>query len=141
LGTLRNAIDRIKTEEAIRELDIIIRCLRSDMLRSMFVVVSGALEVSHTNAEGQVERVGILGRGHGFGDLTNILGAPREATITCVADAVLAEYTRKDILMVLESNPRAKTDLEELTRWAEGSMLRANAFLKCEASPYDQEQV
>jgi CRP-like cAMP-binding protein len=136
-------VDRLRTEETIRELEVDIRCLRSEAFSSMFVVVSGALAVLCTSPDGRTAQIGTLQRGHAFGDLTSVLGLRRDTTISCVEDTVLAEFTRKDVASVLDGHPGVKKDLQELVGFAETQMVRTDAVasLKCVAASYDEQQV
>lgn len=133
----------MQAERSIRDQQVLVRCLRSDLHRSMFVVIAGQMGVLHTTSNGAKTRLGTLSHGQAFGELHNVLGRARDCTVTCESDVVLAEFTRRDVAALTETVPWVHKGLEELCGWAEDALLRTDsaAFLTVDATEFVRDQV
>ena len=64
---------------------------------SMFLVGEGLLEVSVQAPDGKTVRAGRLVSGDIFGEMSQLTGEPRSATVVTVTDSILYEMLRDDI--------------------------------------------
>ena len=72
---------------------------------SLFVVREGALDVLIDSIHGGVEKVGVMGPGAVFGELSLLTGALRSATIRASTIALVYEITKADIEPLLHARP------------------------------------
>jgi CRP/FNR family cyclic AMP-dependent transcriptional regulator len=72
--------------------------------RSMFVVHSGRLAVSKTAADGGVIRMGALGSGDFFGEMTLIEMQNRSANVTAESETVLYELTAQQLYRLYKAD-------------------------------------
>jgi CRP-like cAMP-binding protein len=89
----------------------------------LYVVRSGKVRVSRVE-NGREEEIATLGRGHFFGELALLDGAPRSAHARAVEPTELIGFFRPDLTKLYDTNPRiaAKVSME-LARWI-GKRLR-----------------
>lgn len=82
---------------------------------SMFVVAAGVLEVLVTRAgDTQPQRVGVLGPGALFGEMSMLTGAPRSATVRTLVPSVLYEVTHEQMAALLSTRPGLAEALSEV---------------------------
>lgn len=72
---------------------------------SMFILAEGLLEVLINQADGTPLKVADLAPGTFFGEKSLLTGAPRSATVLCVADSVVCEITKSCISSLFERSP------------------------------------
>jgi small-conductance mechanosensitive channel/CRP-like cAMP-binding protein len=78
---------------------------------SLFVIAKGVFEVSRDDAYGR-RRIGTLGPGEFFGELSLLMGTANAATVTALTPFVAYELTKTMIAPLLESNPDLLHSLE-----------------------------
>ena len=72
---------------------------------SMYVVREGVLDVLIAGADDVSEKVGTMGPGSVFGELSLLTGEPRSATVVAATPALVHEITKDDIEPILRANP------------------------------------
>lgn len=78
---------------------------------SLYIVTSGAVELSVTDTTGAKIVLAICGPGDLFGELSLFDGGARTATATAIDDSELMTLDRADLLDFLKRNPHAALDL------------------------------
>ena len=66
-----------------------------------FAIASGELEVSHAG-----QRVALLGRGEGFGEIALIEDVPRTATVRALGDSDLYSLDQQPFILTLTGHER-----------------------------------
>lgn len=79
--------------------------------QSMFIVVSGEIEISVTDHAGQKIVLSTCGRGDAFGELAMLDEGPRSATATALDPCELLEVDRGDLLLLVKKKPEAALHL------------------------------
>ncbi|HET8901156.1 MAG TPA: DUF1003 domain-containing protein [Holophagaceae bacterium] len=79
--------------------------------QSMFIVVSGEIEISVTDHAGQKIVLSTCGRGDAFGELAMLDEGPRSATATALEPSELLEVDRGDLLLLVKKKPEAALHL------------------------------
>lgn len=79
--------------------------------QSMFIVVSGEVEISVTDLAGQKIVLSTCGRGDAFGELAMLDEGPRSATATALDPCELLEVDRGDLLLLVKKKPEAALHL------------------------------
>jgi small-conductance mechanosensitive channel len=79
---------------------------------SMFILASGSAEVL-AQKEGLLLRVGVLGPGECFGEISLLTGEPRSATVTALTDCEVLEIQKLSIGVVLRENPQLAEKLSD----------------------------
>jgi CRP/FNR family cyclic AMP-dependent transcriptional regulator len=72
---------------------------------SMYLVESGRVRISVTDADGSLVTLAELARGDFFGEMALIDGQPRSADATVIEDARFAILSRENFLAFVRSNP------------------------------------
>ncbi len=75
---------------------------------SLFIIAHGACNVI-IGGEGAAEKVGAIGAGSVFGELSLLTGSPRSATVRTVTPTVVYEISAGDLAPVIESHPELAT--------------------------------
>jgi CRP/FNR family cyclic AMP-dependent transcriptional regulator len=84
---------------------------------AMYLIESGKVRISITDADGHVVTLADLGTGDFFGEMALLDGHGRSAHATVVEDAHLARLTRDDFVTFMKSDPRVALEmLTALTR-------------------------
>lgn len=78
---------------------------QSDTGTSMYIVGEGLLDVTIKDDDGIERHVGRLEAGDFFGEASLLTGEPRSATVTCIADSIIAEINKEAMSELLEQNP------------------------------------
>jgi small-conductance mechanosensitive channel len=73
---------------------------------SLFLLLSGEVEVRKRGADGSEAAVAVLPAGEVFGEMTLLLDAPRSATVRAVAETDLLEVERSCVSELLQHNPQ-----------------------------------
>lgn len=72
---------------------------------SMYVVREGVLDVLISNPNGEPEKVGTMGPGAVFGELSLLTGEPRSATVVAATAVLVQEIRKEDIEPILQAHP------------------------------------
>jgi small-conductance mechanosensitive channel len=106
---------------------------------SMFFVVEGLFSVL-VPVEGQDEplRVGQIGAGEFFGEMSLLTGAPRTATLCAVVDTVVFEITKDDIHEVITTRPEVARQMSRVVAAREAE--RADAKGRASATERAAEE-
>jgi CRP/FNR family cyclic AMP-dependent transcriptional regulator len=78
---------------------------------AMYLIDLGKVDISITDADGNVVTLAELGPGDFFGEMSMLDSRGRSANATVVQDARLAKLTREDFLSFMESDPRIALEL------------------------------
>ena len=81
---------------------------------SVFVITSGVVKVFVRDPAGRNARVGQLGEGDFFGEISLLSGRPRSATVTAAAPCELLELDREAFEEVCARHPRVRSVMEEV---------------------------
>jgi MFS family permease len=114
-GAPRGAIERVAaglSEQWVPVGQVVIR--EHDAPDDLFVVVSGALEVTASGESGgEPQRVRVVAAGQYFGEIGLLHGVARTATVTALADADLYRIRGDDFLDALQQSPAMRGALVE----------------------------
>lgn len=83
---------------------------------SMYVIVSGAVNVYTSGPRGRAVLLARLGEGDFFGEVSVLSGKPRTATITASEPATLLRLDRPQLEQLVEEHPRIRAILEDFCR-------------------------
>jgi len=72
---------------------VIIR--QADPGDALYVVQTGAVEILHRDAAGDVERIAILGPRECFGEIAIFTGTPRSASVVALVDTSLLRMSKQ----------------------------------------------
>ena len=72
-----------------------------------YVIESGMVEISKTNAKGKKKVLAVLEEKAFFGELGVIDGLPRSATATALEDCIIGEITKEIFEGLSKTNPKA----------------------------------
>ena len=88
-------------EESAREGSVVIK--QGTRGGKMYIVVEGELEVSRSepDAEGESQRITVLGENQVFGDMALLDDEPRSASVTALQDCRLLSLQRSDLERIL----------------------------------------
>jgi small-conductance mechanosensitive channel/CRP-like cAMP-binding protein len=103
---------------------------------SLFVVVSGLLDVFKQMEDGEQRKVGLLAPGHVFGEWSLLTGAVRSATVTAAADTGLIEIDKARLEPILIRYPETLAELSRIEAERSASNVNVMAF-----TPAEQEEI
>jgi hypothetical protein len=92
---------------------------------SMFVILSGRVEVTAREGDGPTIRLADLGPGESFGEMSLLTGAPRTATVTAVEETRLIELGKEPLRHAFEARPDLVTELGRLLQQRAAARTRA----------------
>lgn len=101
-------------------------CSEGDEGNSIFVLVAGKAEVLRQE-RGEERTLAFLTGGALVGELSVILGAPRTASVVCVADTDVFEISRDDLAFVARSHPEVPRTLADFAQRRMAKNLLASA--------------
>src|SRR5256712_14027883 len=78
---------------------------------SMYLIDSGKVRISITDADGHTVTLAELGPGDFFGEMSMLDGQGRSADATVIEEARLANLTREDFLAFIKSEPRVTLEM------------------------------
>ena len=84
---------------------------QGDAGESMFVILSGRVEVTVRDQDGPEVRLAELTAGDFFGEMSLITGAPRVATVTATEETRVMEVSKDSFRHVLEARPELVDEL------------------------------
>ena len=99
---------------------------------SLFVVVSGLLDVFKQMENGEARKVGLLAPGQVFGEWSLLTGATRSATVTAAADTGLIEIDKTRLEPVLVRYPEILAELSRIEAERSANNVSAMAFTPAE---------
>ena len=81
---------------------------------SMYLVGEGLLEAYVEGPDGGMLKTGEIATGDIFGEISLLTGAPRNATVVSVTDAIIYEILRLDIQELLSARPQVAEQLSHI---------------------------
>jgi small-conductance mechanosensitive channel/CRP-like cAMP-binding protein len=99
---------------------------------SLFVVVSGLLDVFKQMEGGEQRKVGLLAPGHVFGEWSLLTGATRSATVTAAAETGLIEIDKTRLEPILTKHPDILAELSRIEAERSASNVNTMAFTPAE---------
>ncbi|HMG51323.1 MAG TPA: mechanosensitive ion channel family protein [Inquilinus sp.] len=93
---------------------------------SLFVVVSGVLEVSRANG-GATTTIGRIGSGDYIGEIGLLTGAPHAGTVKALTHALVLEVTKANLAPLLAAQPELMRELEASARHGQALVDRSVA--------------
>jgi CRP-like cAMP-binding protein len=158
-GRERNAMAKARMQDEIVTCEETLACLDSDMHRSMYVVLSGELEVILIEEEASVPssragsragsrpktrekvttttKLSVLKRGDAFGDLTLILGMDRDTTIRAITPVELAVIRYDMVQSLIVRNPEIENRLQAFVTAAKYKSKEVQTHYLSRAIPFD----
>ncbi len=100
--------------------------------QSLFVVVSGLLDVFKQTESGAQRKVGLLAPGHVFGEWSLLTGAARSATVTAAADTSLIEIDKARLEPILTQYPETLAELSRIEAERSANNVNVMAFTPAE---------
>jgi CRP-like cAMP-binding protein len=94
---------------------------------SMFVILSGRVEVTTREGDGPVIRLAALGPGDSFGEMSLLTGAPRTATVTASEETRLIELGKEPLRHAFEARPDLVDELGRLLQKRAAERMQAVA--------------
>lgn len=87
---------------------------QGDPGHSLFIVISGRLNVMVTDSDGTERLVGEVGRGESVGELALFTGEARAATVYAIRDTEAVELSKEAFARLLEAYPQAMLSITRL---------------------------
>jgi small-conductance mechanosensitive channel/CRP-like cAMP-binding protein len=100
--------------------------------KSLFVVVSGLLDVFKQMEGGERRKVGLLAPGQVFGEWSLLTGATRSATVTVAADTGLIEIDKERLEPILTQYPETLAELSRIEAERSANNVNVMAFTPAE---------
>lgn len=100
--------------------------------KSLFVVVSGLLDVFKQMEGGEQRKVGLLAPGQVFGEWSLLTGAARSATVTAAVDTGLIEIDKERLEPILTRYPETLAELSRIEAERSASNVNVMAFTPAE---------
>ncbi|HXE16971.1 MAG TPA: mechanosensitive ion channel family protein [Stellaceae bacterium] len=100
--------------------------------KSLFVVVSGLLDVFKQMDGGEQRKVGMLAPGHVFGEWSLLTGAARSATVTSAAETNLIEIDKERLEPVLTRYPQTLAELSRIEAERSANNVNVMSFTPAE---------
>jgi small-conductance mechanosensitive channel/CRP-like cAMP-binding protein len=100
--------------------------------KSLFVVVSGLLDVFKQMEGGEQRKVGLLAPGQVFGEWSLLTGAARSATVTAAVDTGLIEIDKERLEPILTRYPETLAELSRIEAERSASNVNIMAFTPAE---------
>ncbi len=116
--------------QPIKSGSVVVR--EGDPGASLFVVVSGLLDVFKQMEGGEQRKVGLLSPGHVFGEWSLLTGAARSATVTAAADAGLIEIDKARLEPILVKFPAILAELSRIEAERSANNVNVMAFTPAE---------
>lgn len=158
----RNAMAKARMQDEIMTCEETLACLNADLNRTMYVVLSGELEVVMIEQEtsAPASRVGsraggrpktnekklttatnlsVLKRGDAFGDLTVVLGMDRDTTIRAITPVDLAVIQYDMIQSLVVRNPEIENRMKAFVSLVKAKSKEAQTHYLTRAIPFDAE--
>ena len=159
----RNSMTRAKMQEDIRRCEECVQCLQADLDRSMFIVLKGNLEVyveeaaredyihsAGTGRSGSSKpptaektrtgtKVAELQTGDAFGDLTLVLGMPRDTRIQSVTPVELAVINFDMVESLMIRNPQIVERVNLLVDSLQNDKFQLQSQFLTRAAFYDEQ--
>ncbi|MBV9953011.1 MAG: cyclic nucleotide-binding domain-containing protein [Acidimicrobiia bacterium] len=88
----------------------------------MYVIASGSVRITRTEADGTVTVLGTRGRGEFFGEMSVLESMPRSATVEAIEDTRLLVISQGQLLVRIRRDP---TFCLELLRQLSGALRRS----------------
>ena len=88
---------------------------QGDAGSTLYVVVSGEVEVVRTDEAGAQSRVAELGSGQIFGEISLLTGEPATASVVATQDTRLLALTRKQLVGLCRAHPEIEQRLSEIS--------------------------
>jgi CRP-like cAMP-binding protein len=95
---------------------------------SLFVVVSGLLDVFKQTEDGEARKVGLLAPGQVFGEWSLLTGAPRNATVTAAVETGLIEIDKSRLEPILNRHPEILGELSRIEAERSAANVSTMAF-------------
>ncbi|MFM7245105.1 MAG: cyclic nucleotide-binding domain-containing protein, partial [Planctomycetaceae bacterium] len=83
---------------------------------SMFVIMTGSVEVTAREGDAAAARLAVLGPGDYFGEMSLMTGTPRVATVTTLVETRLLEVGKEAFRAILEAHPELVEELGQSLR-------------------------
>ena len=83
---------------------------------SMFVIMTGSVEVTAREGEAAAARLAVLGPGDYFGEMSLMTGSPRIATVSTLAETRLLEVGKEAFRAILAAHPELVEQLGQSLR-------------------------
>ncbi len=99
---------------------------------SLYIVVSGLLDVFKQTDSGEARKVGLLAPGHVFGEWSLLTGATRNATVTAAAETDLLEIHKSELEPILNKFPAIVSELSRIEAERTAANVSALAFTPAE---------
>ncbi len=99
---------------------------------SLFVVVSGLLDVFKRMEDGEQRKVGLLAPGQVFGEWSLLTGAARSATVAAAVETGLIEIDKQRLEPVLTRYPETLAELSRIEAERSASNVNVMAFTPAE---------
>lgn len=103
---------------------------------SLFIVVSGLLDVFKRTESAERRKVGMLAPGQVFGEWSLLTGAPRNATVAAAADTTLIEIDKTRLEPILRPHPDILAELSRIEAARSAANVNALAF-----TPAEREEI
>jgi CRP-like cAMP-binding protein len=81
---------------------------------SLYVIREGALDVMIADSKNAPEKVGTMGPGSVFGELSLLTGEPRSATVVAATAVLVHEIRKEDIEPILQAHPELARHFAEV---------------------------
>jgi len=156
----RNGMAKARMQSEIKTCEESIQCLQADVDRTMFVVLQGELEVvlieevaiapssrsasragsrpkTTEKIEPTVTKLAILKRGDAFGDLTLILGMPRDTTIRALTPVDVAVIRYDMVESLITRNPAIQERTQALVQLFQPQSSDLRTHILTRAVPYN----
>lgn len=78
---------------------------QNTVTNELYIVIDGLFQISRKNEEGEVNKLGVLGRGEVIGEVSVICETPRSSQVKATRDSTVAKLTRNSFEEILQKYP------------------------------------
>ncbi len=109
------ALERLEQNARVVEVEaeeVVVR--EQEPGESLFVVVTGLLEITRRAANGTVQKLGHRAPGEVLGEMSLLTGAARNATVTALTPGSLLEISKSHLEPIFHNSPELMVELSEI---------------------------
>lgn len=100
-----------------------ILCKQGDSSESMYIILSGRVQIQMVKQDGQLQNLNVLAQGTHFGELSLLTGSPRMATAIAIMDTTVVEISNTRFKRLIHEIPTFSINLSNtIGTWLKGEL-------------------